>query len=114
MILTSPYLRARQTADIVRDVLAPEVPMQQVSAMVPDGDPAKMLRAISDAGCRAPICVGHAPSLDRFIAHVSGARVPFTKLKKAGMCTLAVDRLERGRGRLFALYPPSVLRGLAQ
>ena len=83
-ILTSPYLRARQTADIVHDVLVPEVPMKRISSMVPDGDPETMLEAIVAAGFEAPLCVGHAPSLDELAGFLVGCAGPVLKLKKAG------------------------------
>ncbi len=113
MILTSPYLRARQTADIVRDILVPEVPMKRVSALVPEGDPAQMLSAIVATGSKAPICVGHAPSLDELAAHVGGSGGPVIKLKKAGLCTLLVETPRAGGGRLYALLPPAMLRALS-
>lgn len=111
-ILTSPYLRARQTADIVRDVLAPEVPMKQVSALVPEGEPKKMLAAIVATGFDAPLCVGHAPSLDELATYLAGCGGPVIKLKKSGLCTLRVDTPGRGGGRLYAVVPPSMLRSL--
>jgi len=113
-ILTSPYLRARQTADIVRDVLAPEVPLKQVSALVPEGDPKKMLAAIAATGFDAPLCVGHAPSIDALATYIVGCGGPVTKLKKAGLCSLKLDAPKRGEGWLHALLPPSMLRSLGE
>jgi phosphohistidine phosphatase len=112
-ILTSPYLRARQTADIVHDVLVPEVPMKRVSSMVPDGDPVEMLEAIVAMGFKAPMCVGHAPSLDDLAGYLVGCEGPVLKLKKAGLCSIEVERPVAGGGRLRAYLPPSLLRGLA-
>lgn len=113
-ILTSPYLRSRQTADIVHDALAPEVPLKQLSSLVPDGDPAAMLKTILAQGFDAPLCVGHAPSLDDLVAYVVGCEGPVLKLKKAGLCSLFVDRAVCGGGRLHAVLPPGMLRGLGR
>lgn len=113
-ILTSPYLRARQTADIVHDVLAPEVPLKQVSSLVPDGEPATMLRAIVAKKFDAPLCVGHTPSLDALVSYVVGCDGPVVRLKKAGLCSLFIERAARGGGRLHASLPPSMLRGLGR
>ncbi len=113
-ILTSPYLRARQTADIVHDALAPEVPLKQVSSLVPDGEPAVMLKTIVGKKFDAPLCVGHAPSLDALVAYVVGCEGPVLRLKKAGLCSLFVHRAARGGGRLHAVLPPGILRGLGR
>lgn len=112
LILTSPYLRARQTADIVRDVLAPEVRMKQLSSLVPHGKPAKMLEAICDTKAVAPMCVGHAPSLDELAAHLLGCRASAVKLKKAGLLIVEVDKPRPGAGRLVAALPPSMMRAI--
>jgi len=114
LILTSPYLRARQTADIVQDVLAPEARLEQVSAFVPDGNPAKMLAAIMRTKSKAPLCVGHAPSLDDLATYVGGCGESSIRLKKAGLCTLWLDEPTPGGGRMHALLPPAMLRGLAE
>ncbi len=113
-ILTSPYLRARQTADIVHDALAPEVPLKQLSSLVPDGEPATILKAIVAKKFDAPLCVGHAPSLDALVAYVVGCDGPVLRLKKAGLCSLFIYRAARGGGRLHAVLPPGMLRGLGQ
>ncbi len=113
-ILTSPYLRARQTADIVHDALAPEVPLKQVSSLVSDGEPATMLKAIVAKKFDAPLCVGHAPSLDALVAYVVGCDGSVLRLKKAGLCSLSIDRAVRGGGRLHAMLPPGMLRGLGR
>ena len=113
-ILTSPYLRARQTADIVHDALAPEVPLKQLSSLVPDGEPAKMLEAIVAKKFDAPLCVGHAPSLDALVSYIVGCDGAVMRLKKAGLCSLFLERAARGGGRLHAALPPSMLRGLGR
>lgn len=113
-ILTSPYLRARQTADIIHDALAPEVPLKQVSSLVPDGDPATMLKTIAARKFDAPLCVGHSPSLDALVSYVVGCDGPVVRLKKAGLCSLFIERAARGGGRLHAALPPGMLRGLGR
>lgn len=114
LVLTSPYLRARQTADIVRDVAAGGVPLKQSSAFEPTGDPADMLEVLIQRGAEAPLCVGHSPSLNDFAAYLVGSDAAVITLKKAGLATLAVDALEPGECTLYAVVPPSTLRALAE
>ncbi len=112
LILTSPYLRARQTADIVQDVLAPGVKIKQLSVLVPDGDPAKMAEKIAATKARQPLCVGHAPSLDELAAYLLGCGGSVVELKKAGLVCLEGPSLGRGALSLHAALPPSMLRSL--
>ena len=112
LILTSPYLRARQTADIVRDVLAPEAAMKQLSVLVPEGKPSKMLQAIWDTKAKAPMCVGHAPSLDEFAAYAIGCDPAAVKLKKAGLLMLQIESPDKGTARLHAMLPPAMTRAV--
>ncbi len=51
------------------------------------------------------MCFGHAPHVDRLIEHLSGARGPFTELKKAGVACL--EHGERSRPVAFAVVAHS-------
>lgn len=120
LLVTSPYLRARQTAEVVIDTLdCSEVETLVDEALVPAANPealCALLRAHL-AGAPPPtiLCVGHAPNLDRVLAHLVGADDPFTQLKKAGLASIVLRGQTIGHrcGRLFALHPPSTLRRLA-
>lgn len=112
VILTSPYLRARQTADIVQDVAAGGVRVKRVAALVPDGDPAEVLEALSKY--TRPMCVGHAPNLDEVAAWLLGCSTPPFALKKAGAAILRADKCKRGAASLHAFLPPAILRASAR
>ncbi|MEM6291422.1 MAG: phosphohistidine phosphatase SixA [Myxococcota bacterium] len=112
LVLTSPLLRARQTADIVRDVAAGGVSLKQSSAFVPEGDPSDMLDVLVQRGAKAPLCVGHSPSLNELAAYLVGSDAAVVTLKKAGLATLAVRALEPGGCTLYAVLPPATLRAL--
>lgn len=115
VVLSSPYVRALQTAEIARRVLAPEAPLSTTDALVPHADPAALGEALREHAGSNLLCVGHAPQLDRLLAWLVGVDEPFTALKKAGLASLEVRRGTAGRrsARLVALYPPAVLRKLA-
>lgn len=120
LVVTSPYVRARQTAEIVTHVLGcGGVETIVDEALVPTAHPEAMPRLVREhlgPGAAPPIilCVGHAPNLDRVLAHLVGADEAFTALKKAGLASVQLrgHTLGHACGRLFALYPGSVLRRL--
>ncbi len=111
-VLSSPYVRARQTADLaVMELGLPGDSVREIPALTPDGDPDEVLTALADVGDDV-LCAGHAPNLDRVIARAAGAPRVFTALKKAGLAVLALAGARPGRGEIVAVYPPRVLRTL--
>jgi phosphohistidine phosphatase len=119
LLVVSPYLRARQTAEIVIDALdCGDVETLVEDALVPLANPesvsTRLREHVGDARPPVTLCVGHAPNLDRVLAHLVGADEPFTQLKKAGLASVQLRGTTIGHacGRLFALYPPSTLRRL--
>jgi phosphohistidine phosphatase len=115
-ILTSPYVRARQTAEIVAEVLGLAPPqVTTTEALVPEAAPYAIFHALHafTATDDEVLCAGHAPHLDRALAlAITGGRVPVTSLKKAGAALLQLDDLPRPHGDLVWLVPPKILTEL--
>ena len=111
-VLTSPYLRATQTAAIAAEPLGvARANVETVESLAPAQSLDDAVAAI-EAGGRPTLIVGHAPELDALIARLVGATQPLTALKKAGVALLDV-RGPTG-GRLLAVYEPKVLRQLGR
>lgn len=106
-ILTSPLLRAQQTAQIVGDMLKVE---PQVSELLNGGarleDFAEAVGAHRRAGCL--LLVGHEPDFSGAIRRLTGGVVD---MKKAGIARVDCDRPEDGAGVLKWLAPPKLMRG---
>lgn len=115
-ILTSPYLRARQTAEIAAEAFGLAADrITTTDALLPEAAPYAIFHALhAFAGTDGEIlCAGHAPHLDRALAlSITGGRVPVTSLKKAGAALLLLDELPRPNGELVWLVPPRVLTEL--
>jgi phosphohistidine phosphatase len=115
-ILTSPYLRAKQTAAIAAEVLGvPAAKVTLTDALLPEAAPYSIFHALYafHASDEVILCAGHAPNLDRVLAlSLTGERTPVTQLKKSGAALLAVEELPRTRGQLVWLIPPKVLGDL--
>ena len=112
VLITSPYVRAAQTAEIFAEALGYSPEKIRVSeALKPTDNPATILAEISRLRAKEVMCCGHAPHLDLFISLLAGARGPFTALKKAGA---ACFEQEGGHGRweLRWILSPKVLRDL--
>lgn len=114
-ILTSPRVRAAQTADIIGQVFD-VVP--QVLKSLGDGSPARILEDLTRHRKDAVCIVGHEPVLSRLIELACGAALPggFVEMKKAGCACVDLTFSEHGLaqpGRLLWLATPRMLRKMA-
>src|SRR5262245_63027656 len=70
LILSSPYLRAKQTAEIDAQILKTPEGVQLSDTLTPEGDPRQLIEVVQSDD-RAPqdiVLVGHEPYLSRLIS----------------------------------------------
>jgi len=100
LILSSPFLRARQTAEIVARSFKAKKRLAFSDALTPDGDPKVLIRQLNELA-PAPenvLLVGHEPYLSRLVALlISGGETAGLELKKGGLCKLEAEALRSGR-----------------
>lgn len=114
LILTSPLLRAVQTAEIACEALGyPVKELRQTEALKSDAKPADLFDEISGLKTDEVMCVGHAPNLDEVIAFAIGNHSAVTSLKKAGLGSLEIESFSPPRGKIIGLYSAKALRLLA-
>lgn len=112
-MLTSPLVRAAQTAQIAAEELEFDPKkIRTTEALLPAADPKAILAELAKLRADEVSCFGHAPHLDELIAAAVGARASFTAMKKAGAACLELDQVRPGGGVLVALYPAGMLRKL--
>lgn len=114
ILITSPYVRAAQTAEIFAEALgfSPES-IRSTETLRPAGDPADFVKEISRLRAKEVMCFGHAPQLDHVIAQLAGAQGVFTALKKGGIACF--DQVAaHGRWELLWILTPKILRQLAK
>jgi phosphohistidine phosphatase len=98
LLLTSPYLRARQTAEVVAAQLKPGTVLES-TALLPPGAAGVL---VDEINARAPLqnvmVIGHEPFLGQFIGTLAAGEANLgITLKKAGVCKLAVETLSNKR-----------------
>jgi phosphohistidine phosphatase len=113
VIITSPFARARQTADVLAESLSGKPAVVTSDALVPAGTPAAVIQEIVRHQRKARIAlVGHEPNLGELAGRLIGARSPIT-FKKGGICRMDFDVLPpKALGQLRWLLPPRLLRKL--
>jgi phosphohistidine phosphatase len=107
-IITSPKLRASQTAKIVAERLG--LPVGEDERLGDEMSVGALEAILRDAGDPVrPVIVGHDPDLTELVAILCGAaRVP---MRKGALARIDIARpLEPGGGTLRWLVPPDLLR----
>jgi phosphohistidine phosphatase len=111
-LLTSPYVRAVQTGEIICEVLGLDAKqLRTTDALRAEAKPNRLVEELGRLGGEV-ICFGHAPHMDEFIAHALKATAPFTALKKSGVACLDIDSLAPLRATLFWVLTSKILRRL--
>jgi phosphohistidine phosphatase len=114
-VLTSPWLRAAQSAEIFCEVIGfPSGKIMRVDALKGTSTPSEIFRELAKLRAKQVLCFGHEPHLHLVIAQALHTRTRITELKKAGLACLLLERISPPQGQLLALYPPSTLRLLGK
>jgi len=108
VVLASPLVRARETAEIVAEIL--RAPLRIDPRLGEMLDMASVEEMLADAGDpRRPVLVGHDPDFSELASELVGAPIA---MRKGTLARIDVERpLEPGGGELRWLLPPDLLRG---
>jgi phosphohistidine phosphatase len=113
VILTSPLVRARQTAEIVAAGLTSRPSIVNVDALTPAGTFAALVADLEKHARKTSIAmVGHEPNIGEITARLIGSRHPI-EFKKGAVCRIDVEQLPpHGPGDLRWFLPPRTLRSI--
>lgn len=112
LLLSSPYVRALQTAEIVADALDySKQKIRKTDALLPGAEAQQLFRELAkDKDLSSVFVFGHAPNLDELIATAVGSKHHISELKKAGVALLELKRLVPPSGTVVWLATPKLLR----
>jgi phosphohistidine phosphatase len=116
ILISSPYVRAVQTAEILAEALEfPKAKIEKSELLLPGAEPSGFLREFSRRkALESVMCFGHAPQLNELIAAALGAKKDLTDLKKAGVACIELPRVHAGAGKLLWLITPRIARRLSK
>lgn len=99
LILSSPYVRARQTAEIVAKALKLTKKVEFSEALMPAGSARKLVDLLNHLQPDDVLLVGHEPSMSELISLFTAgdASAIHVVMKKGGLCKLSTDSLQHGR-----------------
>jgi len=116
LILSSPYLRAQETAEILEDMFKVKKKIVFSESLVPESEPEKVIAEINESHSVDSLAlVGHEPHLSSLIGLLVANTINIDiTLKKGGVCHLSVDDLHHAhRATLEWLLTPGILVGIA-
>lgn len=95
LILTSPYARARQTAEIAKEVLNCPQELQLTESLVPEAEPQDLWLEIrtQHGGLRSLMVVSHQPLMGRSTGYLLRCAELIVDFKKGGIVRIDIDHL---------------------
>ena len=114
LMLSSPFLRAKRTAEIVAENLKLKKRLKFSDALKPDGDAKILIRQLNElkSAPKNILLAGHEPYLSGLISLlISGDTQLQMDFKKGGLCKLEVENLRLGQcARLAWLLTPKQMK----
>jgi phosphohistidine phosphatase len=116
LLLSSPYVRAMQTAEIFASALGyAKQKIRRTDLLLPGAEPSLLFRELAkDKHSSSVFVFGHAPQLDELIAAAFAGKHNITSLKKAGVAAIKLKRVSPPAGELLWLATPRLLRRSAK
>ena len=117
LVASSPLLRAKQTTEIVIDVLKIKEPCQEWTQLEPNGSIEGVLRELQKHRDKTSVLlVGHQPLLGLLACFfVFGSDSVSLALKKGGICCIQADEASlKDGGELVWMLPPKILRAIGE
>ena len=115
-IVSSPLLRAAESAEIMAEELGPGVPKDFCDALCPGGSPEVLITFLArHANRKRVLVVGHEPDLSELAARLMGAgRHANLAFKKGGCCLITFAEFPpKSPGQLVWWLTPRLLRKMA-
>jgi phosphohistidine phosphatase len=118
LILSSPLVRARQTAEVIAGVLGLKKRLTLSNALAVGGDPMGLIRQMSRLKPvpKGVLLVGHEPGMSQLMSLLLTGETHLMEVefKKAGLCKLEIMELKDGRcAKLVWLLTPKLMKTMA-
>ncbi len=111
LIISSPLIRAEQTARIVHQHFAPEAEFELSAALKPSQDVTRPMALLATEKHASILIASHDPLVSMFVsALLTGSERPVVEMEKSAVAIFEITRMDvlRMRGVLRAYIPPSL------
>jgi phosphohistidine phosphatase len=117
LVVSSPLVRAKETAEIVVESLNIKEPTREWKHLEPDGSIEGLMRQLQKHQEKTSVLlVGHQPFLGFLACYlIFGSEKVSLAFKKGGICCIRVDEFPpKAGGELVWMLPPKILRRLGE
>lgn len=113
IVLTSPLVRTKQTAEIVAAGMNPRPSLVSLDSLAPAGSHTAVITDLEKHSRKKRIAlVGHEPNIGELAARLTGSRHPI-EFKKGAVCRIDLDEIPpNGPGDLQWLLTPKIMRSI--
>lgn len=113
-IVSSPYVRAMQTAEFLQHEYGIDK-LTTTETLEPESAPELFAEWLTKAGANGITAIaGHEPFLSTFVTWlIAGMRESRVRMKKAGAAFLKLDEISAGEAELLWLLTPDQLKSLS-
>jgi phosphohistidine phosphatase len=110
-IVSSPLVRALQTAEIVHGIVTPESPVEATTVLAPRGPAHDFVRGCARANRKRLMVVGHEPDVSLLVAQLLGQPLPFSFMKAMVVSVRVPNEASEGtNGSLRFILDPKTLQ----
>ncbi len=110
LVATSPFVRCRQTADVIVDRLCPPPELVELDDLKPGGQLGALVAWSNEQGAEEIAWVGHAPDVDDMAALLVGSRPGAIVFAKGAVAAIGFDdEIVAGQGELRWFVSPKIL-----
>jgi phosphohistidine phosphatase len=111
-VLSSPLVRARQTAEVICEVVGPSSGPVICEHLAPHGSLSSIVDTVREHGpAKQLVLVGHMPDISTVIGYlISGHQHEPVHMRTAGGCRVDLpdDHIQPGHGDIRWLLPPKI------
>jgi phosphohistidine phosphatase len=111
LMISSPYLRAIQTAEVAIDVLRYKGTLSQTPVLIPSSEPEPVWQEVrTHRDASSLMLVGHEPLLSQVVGYVLGAPQLQVDMKKAALVRVDIESFgAQPRGVLKWMLTPKLI-----
>lgn len=104
-IWASPYVRAQQTAELVKKHL-PELPIHTTELLVPDASPQRLAKALELSETDSLVLVTHQPLVGTFLDWLAGLEAGRYRLGTSALASIDAEFISADCGELNWVIQP--------
>jgi len=110
LVATSPFVRCRQTADVIVDRLSPPPELIELDDLTPGSHLEALVAWSNEQGAEEIAWVGHAPDVDDIAASLLGGRSGAIVFPKGAVAAIEFnDEIVIGEGELRWFVSPKIV-----